>query len=234
MEAMDVLQEQVAGYENEIRMLNTMKSPKRPGSGKPENRRKIVEAKSLGLIGKRQPSAANLGNDPSSLAAVGVLEAALFRPALSGALRDAAKWKNAALSKALQELPPLSIPGASSQEESIVDALDNLSRLSAAMAAFRMEQASIKVVNLEESGGKSRSQLRAAAAGKAIAEENLESAAASVRRYLAEQSAGSCADQESRTLLVGKLTLQGKEPFQTFSAAVSKDELLRMNMHVVR
>jgi len=194
MEAMDVLQEQVGGYENEIRMLNSMKSPKRAGSGKPDSRRKSIDVKSLGAMGKRQQSVANLGNDAASLAQVGVLEAALFRPALSDAIKTAAKWKNASLSKALQELPALSIPGTvdaapgneESKENSFGDALDNLSHLSSAMSAFRMEQASIQVVDLGKSSVRSRTQLRASKAGRALASENLDSAAASVRRYLAQ------------------------------------------------
>ncbi|CAB9517569.1 CAP-Gly domain [Seminavis robusta] len=192
MEAMDVLQEQVAGYESEIRMLNTMKSPKRHGSGKPEARRKSsVEVKSLGSIGKRQASQTNLGAEMTSLASVGVLEAALFRPALSDALRDAAKWKNAALGKAFMELPPLSIPIAplDSQEESKEecfrdDAMEGLSRLNAAMNSFRMEQATARVVDLKDGSRSARAQLRASKARHKLVSEELSAAAASARRFL--------------------------------------------------
>lgn len=236
MEAMDVLQEQVAGYENEIRMLNSMKSPKRSGSGKPDPRRKSIDVKSLGAMGKRQQSVANLGSDAASLAQVGVLEAALFRPALSDAIKNAAKWKNAALSKALQELPALSAPGRvdatpGNKEVLFGDALDILSQLSSAISAFRIEHASIQVVDLGRSCARARTQLRSSDAGRAFAREKLESAAAPVRRYLAQcgtSSLGASADN-----LLGKLKLQGREPYQTFPATVSTDELLRMNFHIV-
>ena len=46
----------------------------------------------------------------ASSAAVGALEAALFRPALNSALRDAARWKGKALTQSLMQLPPLSVP----------------------------------------------------------------------------------------------------------------------------
>jgi hypothetical protein len=183
MEAMDVLQEQVANYENEVRMLNSMKSPK----GKPQTRRQSVEAKSLGSIGKRQPSQTNIGVEVADLAAVGVLEAALFRPALSGALRDASKWKNAALSKALLELPPLSVPGAPVEEGKDGfqdDAMESLSRLTAAMNAYRMEQASAVVIDLEKCGRNPRAYLRGTIAKERIAAEELSAAAAAARRFL--------------------------------------------------
>ena len=236
MEAMDVLQEQVAGYENEIRILNTMKSPKRAGSGKPDKRRQSLEPKNLGAIGKRQQSVANLGNDASSMAAVGVLEAALFRPALSGALKEAAKWKNATLSKTLMELPPLSIPGSSpgeeTKEDSHGDAFQNLSQLSAAMSAFRLEQASIRVVDLSKTDVRPRTQLRASKAARAKAAENLDSAAESARRYLAQCGAPASFEIDNKALL-GKLRLQGKEPYETLTSTVTRDDLMRMNLHVV-
>lgn len=241
MEAMDVLQDQVAGYENEIRMLNSMKSPKRSGSGKPDPRRKSIDVKSLGAMGKRQQSVANLGSDAASLAQVGVLEAALFRPALSDAIKNGAKWKNASLSKALQELPALSVPGkvlhatAGNTEDLFGNALDILSQLSSAMSAFRVEQATIQVVDLGRNCVKARTQLRSSNAGRALVRENLESAAASVRRYLAQSSPSpSYTGPSADKLLLGKLKLPGREPYQTLPAAVSQDELLRMKFHIVQ
>lgn len=239
MEAMDVLQEQVAGYENEIRILNSMKSPKRHGSGKPETRRKTMQEPKIGTMGKRQQSQTNIGNDGSSLAAVGVLEAALFRPALSDALRDAARWKNAALSKALQELPPLSVPGTAnctseeSKDDYFSDATEKLSQLSAAMCSYRMEQASMTVVDLEKSAGSSRARLRASLAGKKAAGQEVDNAAAAVRRCLAQHVTGPIVGQSTPKELFGKIRLQGKEPFKTYPAAVSKDDLVRMNLHVL-
>ena len=240
MEAMEVLQEQVDGYENEIRMLNTMKSPKKAG-GNAGSRRQSLEPKNIGPAGKRQQSQRSLGGAQAvgdsvvSAAAVGVLEAALFRPALSDARRDAAKWKNTALSQALLELPPLSVPCSTSSEESkndyFGDAMDNLTRLTTAVSNYRMEQASISVVDLEKSNGRARAHLRASVAVRDAASKELETAAASVQRCLAQY--GHSPVQSSSELLLGRVKLPGKEPHQTLPATVTKDDLYRMNLHIV-
>lgn len=247
MEAMDVLQEQVAGYENEIRMLNTMKSPgKRAGGGKQESRRSVV-----GAANKRAPSLRNLGPQTggagadtavASSAAVGALEAALFRPAVTVARREAAKWKNIALSKALLELPPLAVPGMtldSTQEESkddggTSDPFENLSRLSAAISSFRIQQASMRVVDLEESKGRSRADFRAKLVVQAARREDLDTAAASAKRCLSQYGGASSSVDNCSRVLLGKVKLHGREPQVSFPAAVSKDDLYRMNLHVVR
>ena len=246
MEAMDVLQEQVANYENEIRMLNTTKTPKRVGS-------KGIEPKGSASASKRQQSQRNLmasqrnlmddmqGN--TSSAAVGALEAALFRPALHGARCDAAKWKNKSMSAALLSLPPLAVPGLSessksneeSKEEPPVtdDTYDSLSRLTSALSNYRMEQASTTVVDLEKAKGRSRAHLRTRKAQKIAAEENLEAAAAAVKSCLARygDAPGAYSTSANKHLL-GKVKLHGKEPFQSISTNVNKDELYRLFFHL--
>ena len=242
MEAMEVLQEQVDGYENEIRMMNTMKSPKKPGS-KAGSRRQSLEPKNTPQAGKRQQSQRGLGGTPAgsagdgvvSAAAVGVLEAALFRPALSDARRDAAKWKNSALSQILLELPPLSVPCSTYDEESkdeyYSDAMDNLTRLTDAVSSFRMEQASISVVDLEKSKGRARAQLRESVALRDAASRQVETAAASVQRCLAQY--GPSPVHNGSEFLRGKVTLQGKEPHQTLQANVTTEELHALNLHIL-
>lgn len=243
-----MLQEQVAGYENEIRMLNTMKSPgKRAGAGKQESRRSVVAS----AANKRAPSLRNLGaqtggaaadTSVASSAAVGALEAALFRPAVTVARREAAKWKNIALSKALLELPPLAVPGMtldSATEESkddggTSDPFENLSRLSAAISSFRIQQASMRVVDLEESKGRSRADFRAKLVAQAARREDLDTVAASAKRCLSQYGGASSSVDNSSRVLLGKVKLHGKEPHMCFPAAVSKDDLYRMNLHVVR
>ena len=239
---MEVLQEQVDGYENEIRMLNTMKSPKKLGN-KAGSRRQSLEPKNTPQAGKRQQSQRGLGGASTgsvgdtvvSSAAVGVLEAALFRPALSDARRDAAKWKNAALSQVLLELPPLSVPcsayGKESKDDFYSDAMDNLTRLTDAVSHFRMKQATISVVDLEKSKGRARAQLRESIAVRDAASRQVETAAASVQRCLAQY--GPSPVHTSSELLRGKVTLQGKEPHQTLPANVTTEELHALNLHIL-
>ena len=239
MEAMEVLQEQVDGYENEIRMLNTKKSPKRPGN-KASSRRQSLESKNTPQASKKQQSQRSLGgaevgsvgDGVVSAAAVGVLEAALFRPALSSALMDAAKWKNAALGKALLELPPLSVPCSSLGEDSKdeddfnSDAIEKLTKLTDAVAHFRLEQASMSVVDLERNNFTARAQLRESLAKRDAASRQIETAAASVQRYLAQHAPAPICNGNQ---LLGKVTLRGKEPPRTVSTSVTTEELIRMS-----
>lgn len=232
-----MLQEQVDGYENEIRMLNTMKSPKKPGS-KASSRRQSLEPKNTPQTGKKQQSqrglggaqAGSIGDGVVSAAGVGALEAALFRPALSNALSEAAKWKNAALGKILLELPPLSVRCSSSREEGkddvYGDAIDNLTRLTDAVSHFRMEQASMSVIDLEKSKGRARAQLRESLAAREVASRKVETAAACVQRRLAQHTP---VPLRGGNQLLGKVTLRGKEPHQTLSTTVTTEELIRMS-----
>jgi len=237
MEAMEVLQEQVDGYENEIRMLNTMKSPKKPGNKAGSRRQSLTPQNPLKQpsqrgLGGTQTGAA-VGESAASVAAVGVLEAALFRPALAEARRDAAKWKNAALSQTLLELPPLSVPCSSGNEESkdgyYDDAMDHLAHLTSAVSNYRVEQASISVVDLSKS--RPRANLRATEAVINAASKDLETAAAAVHRCLAQY--GYLQVSSTGDVLLGKVKLQGKQPYQTLPATVTRDDLYRMNLHIV-
>lgn len=239
-----MLQEQVAGYENEIRLLNTMKSPKRSDGGKNDGRRKSVEPKNLSKRAQSQRtlggSLSNLGGDVVSAtptAAVGVLEAALFRPALSEARRVAAKWRNKALSETLHSLPTLSVPIASEGnlgDDCADDVTEKLARLSTAMSNCRTEKASIRVVDLEKSTGRSRAHLRSSMAGKSIADKELGAAVAAVKRCLPQDgNAGTGSMKNLERSLIGRVRLGGKEPYKNYPALCTRDDLYRMNLHVV-
>lgn len=236
-EAMDVLQEQVANYENEIRMLNSGKSPnpKRAGKG--------VE-KGLGSASKRPQSQHNLMDDlqgVTSSGAVGALEATLFRPALHGARYDAAKWKNRAMRAALLGLLPLAVPGLSktvqlnteesNESDPNLDTDESLSHLSNALSKYRMEQASFAVVDLEKCHGRARAVFRTNRVAKIAAAEELDSAAASVKHCLSQYGDLPTVDASSKHLL-GRVKLLGKEPYHSVSTNVSKDDLFRLNLQI--
>merc|ERR1712032_1581166 len=116
MEAMDVLQRQVDEYENEIRLLKDMKTPKK-GPHRTPRRTMGTDYANDRRLGIRDVDETQ---SVVSSAAVGALEAALFRPALNSALRDASKWKGKAVKSTLLELPPLSVSlfGSSNTNES--------------------------------------------------------------------------------------------------------------------
>jgi dynactin 1 len=170
LEAMDVLQRQVDEYENEIRALKDFKSPKR---GAVNNR---TPRRSLTSVNDMSSSQRNLGDD--SQGSAHVLEAALFRPALQQAIREAARWKTSSTLTMLSSLPPL--PAISSNQfqtnlsSSRFQELNEISHLSLALSAFRLEKASVSLVDLTKQGVPPRMQLRNLNARKAAASERLE------------------------------------------------------------
>lgn len=150
-EAMDVLQRQVDEYENEIRALKDFKTPKRGGAARGTPRRAMT---TVGDFGSAQRSM--LVEDKQT--STGSLEATIFRPALQQALEESARWKTTAVASLL-DLPPLSMP---TPEESKMsdERTDDLHQLNTALADYRFELASIKLVDLTRKDKSPREQLR--------------------------------------------------------------------------
>ena len=150
-EAMDVLQRQVDEYENEIRVLKDFKTPKRGGAARGTPRRAMT---TVGDFGSAQRS--TLVEDKQT--STGALEATIFRPALQQALEESARWKTTAVASLL-DLPPLPMP---TPEESKMsdERADDLHQLNTALADYRFELASIKLVDLTRKDKSPREQLR--------------------------------------------------------------------------
>ena len=161
-EAMDVLQRQVDEYENEIRVLKDFKSPKRGGASRGTPRRAMTSVGDFGSPQSRLVTEEKQSN-------TGVLEATLFRPALQQALEESAHWKSTA-SASLLDLPPLPMPTSAKDETA-----DDLYQLSTALADYRLELASIKLVDLSRKDKTPREQLRENKSRSLAATMNLES-----------------------------------------------------------
>ena len=181
-EAMDVLHRQVEEYESEIRFLKDAKSPK-VRSRTP--RRAYTEH-----LRERSRSGDDL-QGMASEGSSGAFEAALFRPALQAARRDAAQWKARATISTLLELPPLAVPTtstASNSEEtkSSEDYPDPLMELSSALSSYRKTTASVRVVDITKPvHAKSyRSYLHESVMKKASAANQLDKATAAARQWL--------------------------------------------------
>jgi len=109
-EAMDVLHRQVEDYESEIRFLKDAKSPGARVRSRTPRRTFTADLR------ERSGSVDSL---PGMVAdgSTGAFEAALFRPALQAARRDAAQWKAKATISTLLDLPPLYTSRISDGEE---------------------------------------------------------------------------------------------------------------------
>ena len=150
-----MLQRQVDEYESEIRALKDFKTPTKrgqQGSRTPHTSRTPRRALSSGSdLASPRPGADDTPTSDYSL------EATLFRPALQQALRESWKWKAAATSIALSDLPPLPVPfGALSGNK---DA-DDLIQLTSALSAARLQKASIKMVDLRSTEKTPRAQFQ--------------------------------------------------------------------------
>jgi hypothetical protein len=148
-EAMDVVQRQVDEYENEIRALKDFKSPKRAGATRGTPRRSMTSIGDFGSPGVRSAV-------EEKQTSTGMLEATVFRPALQQALEESARWKTSA-AMSLLDLPPLSV----AEESKMADeATYDLYQLSTAIADYRLELSSIKLVDLTSKDKTPREQLR--------------------------------------------------------------------------
>lgn len=169
MEAMDVMQRQVDEYEDEIRVLKDFKSPKRGGGNRTPRR-------SLTSVADLSSPRASGGTEEMQVSS-GALEAALFRPALQNALQEAAHWKATATASSILNLPPLPVVSPASTASTTGrsdEAFNSLQQLSSALSSYRLEKASVKIVDLTNRNKSPRVQLREISARKAAAAERLE------------------------------------------------------------
>jgi len=181
-EAMEVLQSQVDEYEKEIRSLKDPQKNKINRKGAPGSARKntILETDfSLSSIGLGNSQNAPQENNLRA----GIVEAALFRPALRSARADASIWKSKAIADTLLKLPPLSavskFPNSeiSSQRE----------KLLLASSEVRRRKANVTILELGVDNS-ARLRLREERRKTALAINRLEDVSNSVRFVLGSRA----------------------------------------------
>jgi hypothetical protein len=230
---MDVVHRQVEEYESEIRFLKDTKSPK-ARSRTP--RRSYTEH-----LGERSRSGDDLqGMAPENCS--GAFEAALFRPALQAARKDAAQWKAKATISTLLELPPLNLPTSTTPnvEEGKSSKADPnpLMELSSALSAYRLQTASVRVVDITKplQSKSYRSHLHQIVMKKASAANQLDKAAATARQWLEQNEIGhgpSPTDFVDNPL-IGRVRFAGSEPIRTVPTTMNREDLCRLQMHLVQ
>ena len=228
---MDVLHRQVEEYESEIRFLKDTKSPSKSMARGP---RRSYTSDAL----RESRSGGDL-QAITSEAHAGAFEAALFRPALQAARRDAAHWRTKATISTLLELPPLTVPKLE-EEKSADDGDYDMSpflQLSSALANYRTQVASIKVVDLTKPSASPRAELYSMLRKKAAAAQQLDEAAASARQYLERH--GSTVPTTAFVagdpkLLLGRVKFAGAEPVKTIPTSTTLEDLHRLQLHMVR
>ena len=136
-EALEVLQTQVEEYEKEIRSL------KNPQKGK--HRRGQTRKAPSPLP---PPDFSNTAPKASSqdIRSGGLIETALFRPALRSARSDASVWKSKSIADALMKLPPLI---QNSRVENNSDAKTQRQKLLMASAELRRRKANVSIIDLD-------------------------------------------------------------------------------------
>mmetsp|Transcript_30720 Transcript_30720/g.73696 ORF Transcript_30720/g.73696 Transcript_30720/m.73696 type:complete len:1306 (-) Transcript_30720:2676-6593(-) len=232
-EAMDVLHRQVEDYESEIRFLKDAKSPGARVRSRTPRRTFTADLR------ERSGSVDSL---PGMVAdgSTGAFEAALFRPALQAARRDAAQWKAKATISTLLDLPPLHASQTIGGEEKTADEDESnpFMQLSSALSFYRREAASIKVVDISKpkSGVTSRVGLHRMMMRKATASDQLDKATAAARQWLENNGEGNdrAANDSVGAPLVGRVTLSGGDPVSTVRTNVKPEDLYRLQLHLVR
>ena len=234
-EAMDVLHRQVEDYESEIRFLKDAKSPGSRVRSRTPLRRAYQGSGGMERSGSAD-SLQGMGVDGSS----GAFEAALFRPALQAARRDAAQWKARATITTLLDLPPLHAtqPANDGEEKTADEDANPFLELSSALSFYRKETASIKVVDISKQNDDASPRLgfHRMMMKKASAANHLDKAAAAARQWLETQGSG---DQRLKLdfgegPLVGRVKLAGKQPVKTVSTAATQEDLYRLQLHLVQ
>ena len=227
-----MLHRQVEEYESEIRFLKDAKSPK--ARSRTPRRSYTADLREHSRSGENLQS---IGVDAN----YGAFEAALFRPALQAARRDAAQWKAKATISTLLELPPLHVSGTpaatSSEDEKTADEdRDPFMELSSALSYYRKETASIKVVDITKprQGKSSRSCLSDVLNRKATAAHQLDKAAAVARQWLESHGSSNVAAGEEGNPLLGRVKFAGPNPVQTIPTATNREDLYRLQLHVVQ
>jgi hypothetical protein len=235
-EAMDVLHRQVEDYESEIRFLKDSKSPSARVRSRTPRRTFTADLRERSGSTDSLPGLA-VGDGSS-----GAFEAALFRPALQAARRDAAQWKAKAAISTLLDLPPLHASTFSSNggEEKTADEEDSnpFMHLSSALSYYRREAASIKVVDIskQSSGESARLGLRRRMMKKAAAADHLDKAAAAARQWLENNGSANhrYVNDFNAAPLVARVRLAGSDPVKTVSATANPEDLYRLQLHMVR
>lgn len=225
---MDVLHRQVEEYESEIRFLKDTKSPSKSMARAP---RRAYTSDAL-----RESRSGGELQTMASEAHANAFEAALFRPALQAARRDAAHWRAKATISTLLELPPLMTPH-TDEEKSADDDDDDISpfmQLSSALAKYRTQTASIKVVDLTKPARSPRAELYTMLRKKAAAAQQLDEAAASARQWLECHGSKLSSTVAPGGPLFGRVKFAGAEPVKTISTATTLEDLHRLQLHMVR
>jgi len=234
-EAMDVLHRQVEEYENEIRARDSKTPTKSRRSRRSFTPDSSVRDSSRSMSSE---SMRDLGEDGSRSA----FEAALFRPALQAARRDAAQWKASATINTLLELPPLNVCMGSDAfgngEEKVADEDCNpLFQLSSALSSYQRETASVRIVDITKSsnsGETPRMQLRGTMMRKAAASEQVDKAAAAARQWLESRGAGVPKLDVAANPIVGRVKFAGPEPVRTIPTSATGEDLYRIQLNLVK
>lgn len=179
-EAMEVLQTQVDEYEQEIK---TLKEPQKGKNrrGHPGSTRKSVSLESdfsisnLGT-GKNQKSSSH---DITS----GLIEAALYRPALRSAKTEASICKAKSIMDSLMTLPPLS----NNMNGKVSELSIQRRRLMKAGADLRMKKASISIIDITNDNRITRQSLNEQRRNTKLAVDKLKSISSSIRFKLCSQ-----------------------------------------------
>jgi len=181
-EAMEVLQTQVDEYEREIR---TLKDPQRGknkrGGGSASSRKSATLETDFSLSNLSAGSSQRSSHDVKS----GLVEAALFRPALRSARSDASVWKSKSIVDTLQKLPSLvAIPKV--EDENL---LTHRQQLLMASADLRKRKALVSIVDLggEKYDSSARLQFRDEKEKVTIAVRKLQEVSSSIRFKLCTQ-----------------------------------------------
>jgi len=226
-EAMDVLHKQVEEYENEIRARDS----KTPAKTRSRTRRAFTpDSRDSSRSSENLRDLADEGN-------MGAFEAALFRPALQAARKDAAQWKANATINTLLELPPLNVSMHSSYggEEKFAEEDDPLFQLSSALSTYQRETASVRIVDITKSSKQSKSprmQLHDMMMRKAAASEEVDKAAATARQWVERRGAGVPKMETTGRPLVGRVKFAGPEPCQTILTSVTGEDLYRIQLNL--
>eukprot|EP00531_Pseudo-nitzschia_arenysensis_P017578 CAMPEP_0116129902 /NCGR_PEP_ID=MMETSP0329-20121206/8172_1 /TAXON_ID=697910 /ORGANISM="Pseudo-nitzschia arenysensis, Strain B593" /LENGTH=1359 /DNA_ID=CAMNT_0003624201 /DNA_START=224 /DNA_END=4303 /DNA_ORIENTATION=+ len=225
-EAMDVLHRQVEEYENEIRARDS-KTPtkaRRPRrSFTPESTSRSSSSDSLRDVEDGSRSA---------------FEAALFRPALQAARRDAAQWKAKATVNTLLNLPPLKVcmdPTAlgGGEEKFSEEDMDPLFQLSSSLSTYQRETASVRLVDITN-GKAPRMQLHEMMTRKASASQEVDKASAVARQWLQSRGSGIAKIETPSNPLVGRVKFAGPEPLRKIRTPATAEDLFRIQLNLVK
>ena len=224
-EAMDVLQQQVDEYENEIRAIKDPKSPKPRGI--------TASRKAAGLFSTSRSARGfddTSGVAETSQAAVAAIEAAFYRPALMSARREASSWKAMAMSSIISDLPPLNVPRVSfpfgESKEAEADG-SPLAALEAARSGLRNAKAASTIVDLTKPSP--RAQYFDTMSRVAFAEERLKQATAAADQWMS--NFGGSSNSHEAGLLLGRVKLPGlPESATTISVSVNREDMNRLHM----